>query len=76
VIRPDLDDGDVGVVRDAEQREGYTNLVIQVTASRVDREARAERRGREFFRARLAVRAGHRHDRLAPGAPPIPTEHA
>jgi hypothetical protein len=76
MIRADLHHGNVGVVRDGEQRERNTHVVVEIPARGVDGETSAKGCRRELLRARLAVRPGNRHDRPTPRPAPIAAEQA
>jgi hypothetical protein len=76
----ELDDADLVVVLEAEENQGYTDEIVQVSGGRVDdADAVQERRDRLASR-RLAGRASDAHDQAAlavgPSDPPSPVKRS
>src|SRR5439155_25380849 len=73
LVRAHLDDGDVGVVGEREEREGDADQVVEIPVCRVRLERAAKGRLEKLFRARLPIRADDADHRVAapPHTPPM-----
>jgi hypothetical protein len=62
VIRAHFDDGHLVRLREAKQRKGYADVVVEVALGAERAETSSEDGGHELLRRRLAVRAGDADD--------------
>ena len=62
VVRAHFDDGHLVRLREAKQREGYADVVVEVALRAERAEASGEDSGHELLCRRLAVRAGDAND--------------